>query len=213
MKNRIIEGKWKYLSYILRNDRNVMLKEMGEITLEQGTNKWIKELEKDLRERGVTGEDIRNKTNEEIREKMKEWDLNEWRREMSERESLKMYREWRKEIGNQERIYDNRQSSMLLFKCRTNTLNLNDRKRFQEESTECKLCGYEKEDLRHFLLWCPSYVLPREKNEALHQPYEENEENIIGKLLFGNNIKKNKETIYECWKIREAKLKELHQNP
>lgn len=86
-------------------------------------------------------------------------------------------------------------SSMLLFKCRTNTLNLNDRKRFKEESTECKLCGYEREDLRHFLLWCPSYVLPRKKNEAMHQPYEDNEENIIGKLLFGNNSKKNKETI------------------
>ncbi len=138
----------------------------------------------------MTGEDIRNNTNEEIREKMKECDLNEWGREMGERVSLKIYREWRTEIGKQESIYDNRQSSMLLFKCRTNTLNLNYRKRFKEESTGCKLCGYERKDLRHFLLWCPSYVLPRKKNEALHQPYEANEENIIGKLLFGNNSEK-----------------------
>ncbi len=51
MKNRIIEGQWKYLSYILRNDENVLWKEIGEITLEQGTNRWIKELENDLRKR------------------------------------------------------------------------------------------------------------------------------------------------------------------
>ncbi len=65
---------------------------------------------------------------------------------------------------------------------------------------------------RHFLLWCLSYVLPRKKNEALHQPYEEYEENKIGKLLFGNKSKKNKETIYEFRKNRETKLKEIDQH-
>ncbi len=69
-----------------------------------------------------------------------------------------------------------------------------------------------QENLRHHLLGCPSYVMPRKKNEGLHQPYEENEENILGKLLFGNNSKKNKETIYEFWKTIETKLKEIAQH-
>ncbi len=99
------------------------------------------------RERGVVGEDISNKTNEEIREKVKEWDVKEWKREMNERKSLKMYKEWRDEIGKQEKMYDIRLTSVLLFRCRTNTLNINDRNRFKRESTACQLCGNEREDL------------------------------------------------------------------
>ncbi len=86
---------------------------------------------------------------------------------------------------------------MVLFECRTNTLSLNDRKRFNGGNTECAFCGYEKEDLGHFLLWCPAYILSRRENEYLHQPYDEGEKKIIGDLLFGNDIEKDKETIYE----------------
>ncbi len=76
-------------------------------------------------------------------------------------------------------MYDNRQASVLLFKCRTNTLNINDR-RFKEESTECQVCGNEKEDLPHFILWCPAYD-ESGKNKILQQPYQEE---IIGFFFF-----------------------------
>ena len=65
----------------------------------------------------------------------------------------------RKEIGGQEEVYMNEPASEILFKCRTNTLKLNDRKIFERESTECNLCSGENEDLEHFLLWCPGVVL------------------------------------------------------
>ncbi len=68
---------------------------------------------------------------------------------------------------------------------------------------KCQLCGYDKEDLKHFLLWCPAYHQPRQKNKNLQQPYEEDQEKIIGKLLFEENTRETKETIFEFWKIRE----------
>ncbi len=67
------------------------------------------------------------------------------------------------------------------------------------------MCGSEKEDLRHFLQWCPAYRDERQKNIKLQQPYQE--ENIIPELLFGNNIDETKETMHKFRKIRERKMK------
>ncbi len=40
---------------------------------------------------------------------------------------------------------------------------------------KCQLCGRDKEDLNHFILWCPAYDQPRQENKKLQQPYEEQE--------------------------------------
>ncbi len=52
------------------------------------------------------------------------------------------------------------------------------------------------------------------KNTKLQQAYQEKEENIIGELLFGNNIEETNETTHKLWKIREKKMKQqwLGQN-
>ena len=107
-------------------------------------------------------------TDEGIKAVMKEWDTKEWKKGMNEKTSLRIYRQWRTEIGGQEKIYDNRQGSEILFKCRTNTLKLKDRNRFRNEETKCEMCGSEREDLKHFILWCPTYSEERQKNRTLH---------------------------------------------
>ena len=128
---------------------------------------------------------------------------------MIEKPSLKIYRNWRKEIGGQEEIYTNNQASDILIKARSNNLKLNDRNRFWSEDTKCDTCGAEKEDLGHFVLWCPTYWLQRGKSVRLQQPYIENEESVIGNYLFDKeNIEEAKRTIHTFWKIREKKRKE-----
>ena len=107
-------------------------------------------LEKNLETLGVKN-GILEKTNEEIRIMMKEWDNRECKKEMNTKESLNIYREWRTERGNQEHVYDKRPSSVILFKCRTNNQNLNDRKRFEGEDEKCDLCNSVKENLFHFI--------------------------------------------------------------
>ncbi len=105
------------------------------------------------RKDGVIEKGVRGETSESIRRKMREIDTREWMKEVNEKTSLKIYRKWRQEKGGQEEVYINNYGSQLLFKCRTNNLQLNDRRRFREVT--CDVCGAEKEDLIHFLLWCP----------------------------------------------------------
>ena len=45
----------------------------------------------------------------------------------------------------EEDMYDNSKRSNVWFKIRTNTLNLNDRKRFENGNTFCELCGKKEE--------------------------------------------------------------------
>ncbi len=86
------------------------------------------------------------------------------------------------------------------FKCRTDILNLNNRKRFTGGNTACEICAEENENLEFFLLWCPEYQRERNENKKLQRPYEEDIEKIIGELLFEENSEKAKETIYNMWK-------------
>ncbi len=143
---------------------------------------------------------------------MKEWDVKERKRERNKRESLMMYSEWRDEIWKQERVYDNRQSSELMFRCRTNTLNITDRNRFKRESEACQLCGNEREGLSHVIQWCAAYEHSRKKNLALQQPYEEDEGKVRRRILFESDVTETKENMNEFWKInkRLIKLKQEH---
>ncbi len=116
--------------------------------------------------------------------------------QINERPSLKIYRNWRKEIGGQEETYNNDQASEILFRSRTNNLRLNDRKRFWNEATTCDMCGAEREDLKHLMLWCPAYTQERRKSERLQQPYPEDDD-VNGHYLFENKFieKTNKKNI------------------
>ncbi len=75
------------------------------------------------------------------------------------------------------------------------------------------MCGAEKEDLRHFLLWCPAYTDERRKSPRLQQPYKENEDDIIGKYLFEKRyLETTKKEIHNFWKIREKRRREEEED-
>ncbi len=63
---------------------------------------------------------------------------------------------------------------------------------------------------KNFLLWCPGYDEIRIKSILLQRPYIENEEHIIGQLLFNElRIQETKDLVYELWKKREKQRKDL----
>ncbi len=44
----------------------------------------------------------------------------------------------------------------------------------------------------------------------LQQPYNQDEENIIGRFLFGTQLtEQSKTTVYKLWQIREKKIKSI----
>ncbi len=74
------------------------------------------------------------------------------------------------------------------------------------------MCGDEMESSDHFLLFCNNYVEERGKLTKLQQPYEENKERIIGRLLFDltedKEVDEVKEFLQILWKKREGKVKQ-----
>ena len=125
--------------------------------------------------------------------------------------SLTLYRSHKKEI-REERIYDNRPASTILYKARANILPLKDRNRHVQKDTHCPLCGDEDtiEDIYHFMLYCPAYTEQRSNIKQLQQPYESNKDLIVGTFLFEDeNIEKKKEDLYNMWRARTRQLMAL----
>ena len=105
-----------------------------------------------------------------------------WQMEITEKSTLTIYKTFKSSI-HEENFYDNSQGLVLLFRCRTNTMPLNNRNRHSNGDTRCPCCGEENEDLEHFLLHCPAYSSYRNSFPLLQQPYLENKCEIIARLL------------------------------
>ncbi|KAK4327080.1 hypothetical protein Pmani_002424 [Petrolisthes manimaculis] len=147
-------------------------------------------------------------TKDELKKKIKAWDSILWREEIAEKSTLTTYRKWKTEIKGEDRLYDNRPALIIFFKCRTNNLPLKDRNRHSGRETTCDMCGAPVEDLKHFILWCPEYQEERREETLMQQPYIEDEDRILGELLFEEkNLKKTKEVFYKFWRKREKKMK------
>ena len=132
--------------------------------------------------------------------KVNEWEERRWRTEVEGRETLEIYRA-KSKIG-EEGLYLNDRGSMTLFRCRTNTIKLNWRQRFQGGAVDCPVCeSGAEETLRHFLKECRGLGGIRE----IHGIGEADEVEEL--LLFGvqdkKKIEKRKKYLEDLW--RESK--------
>ena len=209
METRIRENQLKYMKYIEEHNRNDLLKRILDEKKEIKNEYWIKTSEEFMKNAGLTYNMIRHAKIEIIKDKIQDWDLKNWQKEIQEKSSLKIYKNCKQELKGEEKLYDNKTSSAIMFQARTNNLNLNDRKRFNGEETKCFMCEGENENLNHFILWCRGYEEERRGNLLTQQPYIEDEDKLIGELLFGEKKEEVKELIYKFWKKREARKKEL----
>ena len=149
MKRRIITGRIQCNMKVL-NGKNELLKKI----LELMTSKqivWTMITDKYMELIGITNRELIETTKEKLKERTKGWDLRLWIEEVSSNTSLNLYMERKKE-NKEEQVYNNRPSSIILYKARTNCLPLNDRKRFTGENTTCILCDGTTETLEHFIL-------------------------------------------------------------
>ena len=72
------------------------------------------------------------------------------------------------------------------------------------------MCNSDLESLNHFLLQCPAYVNEGKKILKTERLNTEEEEDVIGDLLFKEElIEKTKTVLNEMWKKREMKRKTL----
>ena len=58
------------------------------------------------------------------------------------------------------------------------------------------MCNHDLENLNHFVFWCTGYSDLRGKEQLLQQPYIQDEEYLLGQLLFENSDR-IKEILYK----------------
>ena len=105
-------------------------------------------------------------------------------------------------------IYNSFKSN-LWFRLRSNTLNLEERKRYKKEDTKCKLCFEEEENISHFVMKCPNLQAIRIECIELQWPLNENIEELLGQFIFDNqDINKKMNLIEKMWKRRRQLMGE-----
>ena len=185
--------------------KNTLTKEILYKIREEKVSNWNKQVEQYLKEVNMRYIEINTLTKTKIKQKMRKWDTEEWEKDLESKSSIKIYRTFKTEI-KEGKDYDNRLSSKIIFRARSNTLELNDRNRFKNQNTMCELCEKEKEDLIHFIIDCKK--LEHLRDEDIVKKYDdENKEQRVGKMLFENEDMEKKKMIEKMWKYRKGKIK------
>ncbi len=127
--------------------------------------------------------------------------------ELENKTSLSIYRQC-KETIQEEEIYDNYPSSATLFKARSNTLQLSDRNRHTNgQSVNCVRLSWKI--LTILCCGAPSLQHLRQRAVELQQPYQEEEDYIIGRFLYEEaRLKEKKEILNQMWNKRKKALEE-----
>ena len=224
MKKRIMEGKILYLKSIIdtyttktqenltreEDTRNSLLKETYRMA-NCNQQPWIRNINKYLECSKLGLRDIEMLKKEEIKEKLRDWDTEEWKKQVQSKRSLELYKIYKPEIKSEDLLYDNTPASVTLYRARTNNLALNDRKRFSNEDTTCIMCGVGEENLHHFLLYCPGYRNIRQAVQPPPPPPPAGELiATLGCLLF-TEAEKNKDIIHQMWVLREKTRQQQQQ--
>ena len=153
VKKREIKSKLNFAKYLLNADNDLVREVFRTMIEDRKYGKWMKVMTeyKDLL--GVTFEQLGRMEDREIKKKVDEYGLREWRRELEEKSTLGIYRIYKEKIGSED-IYENSYNSVILYRARTNTLMLGWRNRFEGGQISCGMCGAADETLEHFLVEC-----------------------------------------------------------
>ena len=194
LAHSIWNGKNELVKGILRNMRN-----------DRG-NTWNKQLNQYLEEINLSFDEMVEMSVEQIKKKILSYDSNKWYEDLITKRSLGIYRRFKKGIKD-EGIYDNRPSSELLFRARSNTLALNIDNRHRRGNTECELCNVGEEDMVHFILEC-RYLENKRDQHLIRKYWNLDKEEMIGEMIFDNEeTERVKGMLGAMWQKRWVKLK------
>ena len=200
-----METTLNYYRYVHAGDNRLLKSVVNDMKVKKSS--WFLECTRHLNDLEIV--EIQDESKISIKQRAREKDKQKWERELEAKSSLKIYAMMKLEIREEE-IYDNQFDSVLLYKARSNTLQLENRKRFSGGDIACKLCGSEVEDLAHFVLECRLFNSERGNLEELQRPYIENQDELLGGFLFDKaNIMIKKKYIGKIWKKRKVKLEEI----
>ena len=208
MKSRIMEGHLQFIRDAFQR-RNELILKIVKLQMEDGRSKWSKTAKAYMETLNLTMTTLGSLKKEELKSAVQEWDNQRWLQEVQSKSTLGLYGTNKEEII-EEAVYDNTPASAILYRARSNTLPLNDRKRHTNEDTTCDICREEEETLAHFILHCPALSETRRRIVCLQKPFIQDEANILGNFLFDKTaLANNKEDLYKLWRSRDRQKKAL----
>ena len=156
MKARDIKVKLNYEKHV-RKGENELLRRMYDDMTEWNRCKWISTVKTYREMVGVPAMELDNLSNDGIKRKVYAWENDKWNEERIQKSTISLYNECKSEIRD-ESLYENDWGSVLLFRCRSNSLRLKWRERYVNGNVNCVACKLNVEEtLEHFLCECEWY--------------------------------------------------------
>ena len=203
MQSRLMlaKGMW--------NGKNKLVRDVMERVRKDGGNQWNMKLNEYLVKINVSFEDLVEMDKREIKKKLNEYDSKKWKEGIERKRSVRMYRRFKKDI-KEEKVYDNRRSSQILFQSRVNCMALNNRYRhIRDGVTTCDLCKDGTEDLEHFLLSCVSLSSARDEI-IINRNRSVDVEEWMGNILWKEKeVERMKCMIGKMWQKRCVERKRM----
>ena len=91
-----------------------------------------------------------------------------------------------------------------MFHCRTNTLKLRLRQRFEDGAVDCPLCGGGEETVQHFAIECGELREIRERYGVCGA--KALEEVLLFERRGGEQVEQCKKMLEEMWKLRRRRI-------
>merc|ERR1712240_698509 len=140
------------LAHSIWNGKNEMVKEVLRRIRNDKSNPWSRRLNLYLKKLEISFEQMVGMKKGQIVRRILKYDSIRWYDDMITKTSLGIYSRKKREIEDEIIYYKNR-ASELLFRARSNTMDLNTDKRHRGESELCDLCERGTENLKHFIYW------------------------------------------------------------
>merc|ERR1711972_190554 len=212
---RDMKTKLKYIKHLMEQE-NSLLCTIFEDMYKNTLSEWINTIRAYLKTLNITLSELKQTSSKQIDIKVREWDTEQWRINIQDKKTLQLYKNNKKGIKEETDIYDNTQGATLLFKSRTNTLQLGWRKKYTNEDTICKLYNKNDETLEHFITECEALAQTRSQAE-IYIEYKQDNKFTLDNILFPkeniqNGMENTKKLLTKLWNTRQnITLNELKQ--
>ena len=136
VEGRNMKMKLKFANYMANTSNGLLAAIFRKLTSEARPKVLVRQFREYLGELGLDFSDVWRMDSGDIGREVNKWENNRWRRDVESKTTQELYRS-KGNVGD-EGIYSNEYGSVLLFQCRTNTLNLRWRRRGRHFVVECR---------------------------------------------------------------------------
>ena len=187
------------------------IKAMMEDTMKVKKGRWYTSIEKYMENLGISWEELKEMSREELKLRVKEYDTKKWKTSLQDMKTQKYYVQGKKKFGY-DFCYRNSYDSTFLAKARLNALKLEEQigRGKKGYDTTCKMCKSTKEDIVHFIMDCPALEEVRDY-DLMKDTNESSQERMIDLLFRTDRYQEVGCMIRKLWQKRRKLLEYIKE--